>query len=595
MSETGPTPLAHSMLHRDGTARAPEAGSDLQSSGQRRWSDRMRRRTGLRLLCLLLTLGLAFVLLGGRLAMLASTGPVPTESRFGESIEDARAEIHDRNGHLLAGNLLTSSLYAHPQEMIEPGKTARALAGIFPELDEKRLLRDFTSARKFVWVRKIISPEQRQKIHDIGEPGLHFGRRYARVYPNGHLAAHVLGGVQFGKEGVSAAELVGVAGAEGFFDQALRDPERRGRPLVLSIDSAVQATMRRVLAAGLKLVNAHGGSAVLMDAFTGELFSLVSLPDFDPNRRPLPAAASDPSESPIFNRTVQGVYELGSALKVLTAATAIDAGTVAEDTIINTTGPLVSHGFRIRDYRDNGPELSVRDVIVKSSNIGVARMALGFGTKVQKDFLRKVGFFEPVPVELDEASNARPLIPSRWTDLTAITVSYGHGIAISPLHLASAYAAVVNGGTRVVPSILRGGSPAGGGERVISPASSAVLRSILRSVVEDGTASIGDIPGYAVGGKTGTAEKPKPTGGYYEDKVIATFASVFPTTDPRYVLVVTLDEPEIEANGQTWRTAGWTAVPVAGEIIARVAPILGLRPVAESEARAPAAAEQADL
>ena len=593
MNGSGTTPLVQEMLHGDGTLRAPKSVADPQAPGQRGWSDRMRKKTGLRLVCLLLSLGLAFVLLGGRLAMLASTGPEPTETRLGESIEDSRAEIHDRNGHLLAGNLLTSSLYAHPREMIEPERAAQALARIIPELDEGRLLRDFTSARKFVWVRRTISPEQRQKVHDIGEPGLQFGRRYTRVYPNGHLAAHVLGGVQFGKEGVWAAELVGVAGAERFFDRSLRNPERREGPLVLSIDSAVQATTRRVLAAGLKLVNARGGSAVLMDAFTGELFSLVSLPDFDPNRRPIPAAKSDPSESPIFNRTVQGVYELGSALKVLTAAVAVDAGLVSADTIINTTGPLVSHGFRIRDYRDNGPELSVRDVIVKSSNVGVARMALEFGASVQKDFLKRVGFFEPVPVELHEASNARPLIPDRWTDLTTITVSYGHGIAISPLHLASAYATVVNGGTRVVPSILRGGSPTGGGERVISQASSVVLRNILRAVVEEGTASIGDIPGYAVGGKTGTAEKPKPTGGYYEDRVIATFASVFPSTDPRYVLVVTLDEPEIEAHGKTWRTAGWTAVPVAGEIIARVAPILGLRPVAESETPASAVAERA--
>ncbi|MEL7182641.1 MAG: penicillin-binding transpeptidase domain-containing protein, partial [Pseudomonadota bacterium] len=301
-------------------------------------------------------------------------------------------------------------------------------------------------------------------------------------------------------------------------------------------------------------------------------------PDFDPNSRPRPATEGDPGESPLFNRAVQGVYELGSTFKIFTAAQSLDLGLTNAGTMINTSGPLRQGRHRIRDFHNYGPRLSVADVIRKSSNIGTARMALDIGAKRQKAFLGKLGFFDATEIELVEAPGARPIVPKRWPDITTMTVSYGHGLSASPLHLAVGYASVLNGGTRVTPTLLARSEPPAPGPRVVAPRVSAEARHMLRRVVTDGTASMGEVPGYQVGGKTGTADKPKYTGGYWDDKVMATFASVFPAYDPKYVLVVSLDEPEIDAAGEARRTAGWTAVPVASEVVRRVAPLLGLRP-----------------
>jgi cell division protein FtsI (penicillin-binding protein 3) len=277
---------------------------------------------------------------------------------------------------------------------------------------------------------------------------------------------------------------------------------------------------------------------------------------------------------------VQGVYELGSTFKIFTVAQAIEAGLVNTQTVIDTKGPLRWGRFRIRDFRDYGPELTVEEVIVKSSNIGTARIAQMAGIEAQQDFLRRLGFFEPTPVELVEAPGARPLLPPNWSEISMMTISYGHGLSASPLHLASAYASLLNGGVRVTPTLVkREGVEMGA--RVVSPRTSAIARDMLRKAVTDGTATFGDVPGYEVAGKTGTADKPNPQGGYYDDKVIATFATVFPASDPKYVLVVALDEPVETSGKEPRRTAGWTAVPVAAEIIRRVAPLMGLAPSIE--------------
>jgi len=336
-----------------------------------------------------------------------------------------------------------------------------------------------------------------------------------------------------------------------------------------------------VLAGGMKLMNAKAATSVLMDVDTGEVISMVSLPDFDPNNRPLPPTSGLPSDSPLFNRAVQGVYELGSTFKTLTIAQAIDEGVVRPDTMVDTTGPLRWGKFRIRDFKDYGPQLSVTDVVVKSSNLGTARIAQQIGAERQRAFLTRLGLLQPTTVELAEADSVKPLIPGNWSELSTMTIAYGHGIAVSPLHLAAAYASVVNGGTLVQPTLLKR-DRAQKGPRVVSRETSLVMRSILRQVVVRGTASFGEVEGYRVGGKTGTADKPKERGGgYYEDKVISTFASIFPADNPRYVLIVTLDEPEETSGAKPRRTAGWTAVPVAAEMIRRVAPLLGLRPEIE--------------
>ena len=543
-----------------------------------------RARAEGRLLVLGLFFFCAFAVVGARMGGLATSDPVePRSAAYGSTISAARADIVDRNGNLLATNFDTHALYAQPLHMIDPQGAADGLVKIFPDLDHARLIKDFTGERKFLWIRKKISPEQMQAVHDIGDPGLLFAPREMRLYPNGSLAAHIMGGASFGKEGVAAAEVIGVAGVEKYFDDYLRDPANGATPLELSIDLTVQAASERILYGGMKLMNAKGATSVLMDVHTGEVISVVSLPDFDPNDRPRPATTGDQSDSTLFNRSVQGVYELGSVFKIFTAAQAVDLGLVNPSTIIDTKGPMRVGGFNIGEFRNkNYGKLSVSDIIVQSSNRGTGRMALEIGSKRQKSFLDAMGFFEPTPFEIVEAAGGRPLLPKRWTDLSSVTISYGHGLSSSPMHLAAGYSAIANGGRAVTPTLLKKTSVPKG-PRIMSEEAARAARGMLRKVVSQGTASFGEVEGYAVGGKTGTADKPKPTGGYYEDKVIATFASMFPAHDPKYVLIVTLDEPVETSGDKPRRTAGWTAVPVAAEMIRRIAPLLGMRPTVEPQ------------
>jgi cell division protein FtsI (penicillin-binding protein 3) len=533
----------------------------------------------------LIMLGLAFVLgfgaVGTRMAVLASTEPVePRTATMGAAITTQRADIVDREGRVLATNLVTHALYAQPQQLVDPQGTAKKLALIFPDLDVERLIKDFTGTKKFVWIKKKIAPEQMQLVHEIGDPGLLFGPREMRLYPNGALASHVLGGAAFGREGVASAEVIGTAGVEKTFDHWLRDPANGGAPLQLSIDLTVQSTIEEVLDGGMKLMHAKGAAAVLMDVHTGEVVAMASLPDFDPNTRPQALTKGNASDSPLFNRAVQGVYELGSTFKIFAVGQALELGLVSPDTMVDSKSPMVWGKYRIRDFHNYGAQLSVTDVIVKSSNIGTAHIAQLIGIERQQQFLKSLGLFDPTPIELSEAPTGKPLLPKKWSEISMLTISYGHGLSASPLHLASAYASLVNGGTRIRPTVLKT-SVQQNGERIISAKTADKLRSLLRAVVVRGTASFGDVPGYSVGGKTGTADKPKPTGGYYKDKVIATFASVFPSNDPKYVLIVTLDEPVETSGTEPRRTAGWTSVPVTAEIIRRVAPLLGLRPEVE--------------
>lgn len=543
--------------------------------------DQDRNRAEGRLFVLGVFFFCAFAVVGARMGLLAVSDPVePRAHAPGSIIANTRADIVDRNGRILATNLDTHALYAQPPHMIDPEGAAVKLAAIFPDLKEKRLIKDFTGKRKFLWVKKKISPEQMQAVHDIGDPGLLFAPRDMRLYPNGKLAAHIMGGSSFGREGVRAAEVIGVAGAEKYFDDYLRDPANAGKPLVLSLDLSVQAAAERVLSGGMKLMNAKGATSILMDVHTGEVVSVVSLPSFDPNNRPRPAVEGDASDSPLFNRSVQGVYELGSTFKIFAVAQAMELGLVDANTMIDTAGPMRVGGHSIGEFANhNYGTISVSQIIEKSSNRGTGRLALMIGKERQQDFLRSLGLFDRTPFEIVEASGGRPLLPQRYTDLSAVTISYGHGISTTAMHLAGAYAAIANGGRLVKPTLLKKSGPQYGA-RVMRSEVAAASRQMLRDVVvgKKGTASFGEVPGYFVAGKTGTADKPKPSGGYYKDKTITTFASMFPANNPRYVLIVTLDEPIETSSGKPRRTAGWTSVPIAAEMIRRVAPLLGMRP-----------------
>lgn len=541
--------------------------------------DQSRRMSEWRILFLAVLFFAGYAAIGARMALLAATPLAEVEPYAGEGISGDRADVLDRNGRILATNLVTHSLYAELRYMIDGQRAARELARIFPDLDEERLAARLTDPnRRFDWIRARLSPEQAQAAHDIGEPGLMLGPRDMRLYPNGTLAAHVLGGSQYGAQGVTAAEITGIAGIELAQNARLADPDLASVPLTLTLDLGVQAIVEEVLEGGIAMLRANGGSVIVMDAVTGEVVALASAPTFDPNNRPPPPRNSlEQAESPIFNRATQGLYELGSVMKAFAVAQALDLGLVAPDTVVDIRGPLRFGRFAITDHHNLGASLSVADIFIESSNIGTARLAQRIGAERQREFLSSLGFLEPIPFDLPEGRSARPQFDPRWSDLSMMTISYGHGLSMTPLHLAAGYATLVNGGTRVFPTLThRAEIPRG--ERVISEETSRIMRSLMRSVVTQGTASMGEVAGYLIGGKTGTADKPNPHGGYYEDRTIATFAGAFPMNDPRYVFVVTMDEPQVEAAGEQRRTAGWTVVPVAAEIVRRIAPVLGLRP-----------------
>ena len=538
-----------------------------------------RIRSESRLLVLIGFFFVSFLAIGLKMGMLSMITPAePISSTQILQTLTKRADILDRNGSILATNLITNALYAKPNLMIDKQTAAKELVRIFPDLKLLNLINQFEGAKKFIWIKRKISPEQMQAVHELGEPGLKFGPREMRLYPNGRLAAHVLGGVRYGRQSVHSAELVGSAGVELQFDKFLQDELGSGDPLILSLDLGVQSAIGHVLQGGMQLMNAKGAAAILMDIHSGEIISMVSLPDFDPNDRVQKASKKNGSQSSLFNKAVQGRYELGSVFKVFTAAMALEDGIVNQNTLVDTSSPIIWGKHRISNYHRLPEELSFTDVIVKSSNTGTSRLAKELGGVRQKEFLTNLGFFESTGIELVEGKQITSQYPSNWSEISTMTISYGHGISSSPLHLAAAFASVLNGGLKVNPTLLKRNGTNKIRKRVIRSDVSQTLINILYQVVERGTASAARVHGYSVAGKTGTAKKVKPTGGYYDKKNITTFASVFPAEAPKYVLLVTLDEPVVLTGLKSRRTAGWTAAPISSEIIYRAAPLLGVRP-----------------
>ena len=538
-----------------------------------------RIRSESRLLVLIGFFFVSFLAIGLKMGMLSMITPAePISSTQILQTLTKRADILDRNGSILATNLITNALYAKPNLMIDKQTAAKELVRIFPDLKLLNLINQFEGTKKFIWIKRKISPEQMQAVHELGEPGLKFGPREMRLYPNGRLAAHVLGGVRYGRQSVRSAELVGSAGVELQFDKFLQDELGSGDPLILSLDLGVQSAIGHVLQGGMQLMNAKGAAAILMDIHSGEIISMVSLPDFDPNDRVQKASKKNGSQSSLFNKAVQGRYELGSVFKVFTAAMALEDGIVNQNTLVDTSSPIIWGKHRISNYHRLPEELSFTDVIVKSSNTGTSRLAKELGGVRQKEFLTNLGFFESTGIELVEGKQITSQYPSNWSEISTMTISYGHGISSSPLHLAAAFASVLNGGLKVNPTLLKRNGTDKIRKRVIRSDVSQTLINILYQVVERGTASAARVHGYSVAGKTGTAKKVKPTGGYYDKKNITTFASVFPAETPKYVLLVTLDEPVVLTGLKSRRTAGWTAAPISSEIIYRAAPLLGVRP-----------------
>ncbi|MEM1346892.1 MAG: penicillin-binding protein 2, partial [Pseudomonadota bacterium] len=476
---------------------------EAPSYGPPSYEARPPSRDDWRLVLIMAAFIAAYAVVGVRLGMVALSQPSEPRLAQSEAAPPVRGAIVDRQGRTLAANLPAWSLYVHPDEVRDPAATAAALAPIFDDLDATEIERRIRASRRFAWVKRPVTPRQKQAILDLvpAQPALKFGRRDMRVYPAGRMAAHVLGQVRAESERVMSAQLVGNSGIEMALEDALGDPSSLAEPVALSLDLAVQSALTEVLAEGIAHNAALRGSAVVMDVQTGEIPALVSLPDFDPNARVRRADLKGGAANPRFNQPVKGVYELGSVFKVLTAAIALETGVAGPDTLIETGTPVVYRGSRIRDLYRMPAKMPVTDIVRRSSNIGSARLAMRVGTPRFRDYLDRLGLLEPTGLELPEARSARPLKPSRWTDLSTMTISFGHGLSVSPLHLVSAYATLANGGRRVTPSLLKGGRPLG--ERVFSERTSADMMAILRAVVERGTGRRTDVAGYEIGGKTG--------------------------------------------------------------------------------------------
>jgi cell division protein FtsI (penicillin-binding protein 3) len=482
----------------------------------------------------------------------------------GNPLLPARGDITDRNGVSLARTIDAWSIAIHPDKLVgEPSELAVKLNALMPERSVGEYLAILKSGKSFVYLSRRAVPELVSAVNALGEPGIEFMREPERLYPQTALGAHILGWTDFDGRGV--------AGLEKVLDKQLMDPSLRGSATTLSIDTRVQAAMEAELGAAMTKHSAEGGTGIVLDVKTGELLALASFPTFNPN------AAGKFEANSQYNRATMGVYELGSTFKPLTVATALDAGTIKSlSRRFDAGAPIAIGRFRISDYKGKNRALTVPEVLVYSSNIGTARIADELGVERLQGSFRKLGFDAAPHIELREKS--KPLWPGVWSRSTVLTSSYGHGVAITPLHLASAYAALVNGGVWRPATLMKlDAAKVPQGRRVFTEETSHRMRQMLRLVVLHGSGKKGEAIGYRVGGKTGTAEK-SGSGGYSKKVNVSTFAAAFPMDDPRYVVVAMLDAPKATADTFGYSTAGWTAAPIVSRVIARTGALLGVIP-----------------
>lgn len=482
------------------------------------------------------------------------------------NIVKRRGDIVDRNGVLLARSLTTASLYADPALVNDAPKLARALNKAFPDLSYGDLLKKLQSKGRFVWIKRNLTPDDQQKVLYLGDPALSFKNEDRRLYPQGELGAHMVG--------YSGIDGQGLGGVEGAFDKLLSDGEG---PLMLTLDVRLQHAMRREIAATVQKFSALGGAGIIMDVHSGEVLASVSYPDFDPHQ------SINPADKRLFNRTTLGVYELGSTFKIFSTAAALEKQGIPLSRRFDARTPLQVGRFKINDYHAENRYLSVPEIFMHSSNIGSALMGQMVGTDALKQFYSDLGLFNASTVELNEVG--KPLIPSPWRDVHTVTASYGHGLAVSPMQLASATASIINGGVAIRPTIIRDQAPDAKKQklvRVVSPETAHRMRQLMRLVVTDGTGGRAKVAGYDVGGKTGSAEKPG-GGGYNKKRLISSFVGAFPMQSPQYVVYIMIDEPQGIRETHGYATGGWVAAPAAGNVIRSMVSIMGIKPPGEND------------
>ncbi len=501
-----------------------------------------------------------------RILWLAAFGDHAGRKEGLTSLVPDRGDIVDRDGQPLALTIDAWTIAVHPQKIIgDKLEIARRLAELMPERTEEQYFALLKSSKPFFYLRRRASPALVEAVNALGEPGLAIQREPDRLYPQTSLAAHVLGFTDIDGHGA--------AGVERAFEKYLSDPATRGKPLQLSISSRIQQALEHELGDAMTTFSAIGAAGVVMDVHTGEVLAMTSLPAINPN------APGQGTPEAHFNRATLGVFELGSTFKPFTVAMAMDSDVIKSvGQTYNCPDVLPAYGHVIHDTHPFGRICTVAEIMEESSNIGTAQIADQLGTVRQKAWLKKMGFLDRVEIELKE--RGRALNPgSRWGPFETMTIGFGHGIAVAPLQLAMGYATLFDGGVYHPPTILKRGpdNPLPPGRRVFSEDTSYRMRSLLRLVVMKGTGKKADAPGYRVGGKTGTAQKL--INGHYSQTVnITSFAGVFPMDDPRYVIVVMLDEPKATAETYGFTTAGWNVAPVVGRTVSRIAPMLGVAP-----------------
>ncbi|BCJ91419.1 penicillin-binding protein [Terrihabitans soli] len=526
------------------------------------------RRAAGRVRLAMLAFAVLYLGIGGRLVWLGSGAELKEKARLDAEagLAAKRPSIVDRAGRQLATDIETSSIFAEPRRMLDTDEAAEALIEVMPGLDPQEIHKRFSKDAGFVWVKREITPREQLDVHRLGIPGVGFLNEQRRVYPNGALVSHAIGAVDVDNKGI--------AGIEQYIDKTdkvSKDGKSDGKPVELAMDLLVQHAVRDELVRAKEEFQAIAASGVVMDVNTGEIVSFVSLPDYDPN---VPTDALKPDN---INRIAVGVYEMGSTFKALTLAMALDSGLVKMTDRFDATRPLQYGKFQIDDFHPERRVLSVPEVFIHSSNIGTAKIALAVGVDGHKAFLKKMGQLDRLRTEL--AESARPIVPGNWGELNTVTISFGHGIAVAPLQALMATSALMNGGLLIPPTFLRRTPEEARrlATQVIKPFTSDQMRYLMRLNAEKGSAKKADIPGYRVGGKTGTAEKVV-NGRYSDEKVMTAFTAVFPTDAPRYALLVMLDEPKPTKDTHGFRTSGWNAAPVTGKIVARIAPLLGIVP-----------------
>ena len=514
---------------------------------------------------------IAFAVVGMRLVDLALSKPAHDAReielpRANDSVGYAadRADIVDRTGALVATSVPTASLYADPRDILDPHEAVAKLQTVLPDIKGENLeARLSVEGRSFVWIKRNLTPRQQYEINRLGIPGFYFQREDKRIYPHGSLMAHVVGFADVDGKGLGGVE------------QAIESRIKGSQTAVeLSIDLRLQHIVRQELQAAITEFSAIGGGGVIMDVRTGELLAMVSLPDFDPN-----APGSAPADNR-FNRNTLGLYEMGSTFKTFAIAMALDAGTATMRSSYDAREPIKISRFAINDDHAQKRWLTVPEVFKHSSNIGAAKIALEVGAEGQKAFMRKLGMLDPVQLELPELG--KPKYPRDWRPINVMTISFGHGLSVTPIHLVSSVATVVNGGILHPPTLLkrREGEPVPG-RQVLKASTSDNMRRLMRLVVEDGTGKKSEAPGYWIGGKTGTAEKVS-RGGYKKSARLSSFVAAFPIHDPRYAVVIMVDEPKGTKKTSGFATGGWVAAPVVQRVVQRMGPLVGLPPVDET-------------